>query len=254
MAKAWMPFYIADYLADTGHLSHEEHGIYVLSLFHYWQTEQPLIANATILLRVCRCFDTAKFEQLWEIVSQFYYLKDGYWHHKRMDEEIFKANKLSKQRAKAGSKGGVAKAMAKGKQLPPQSQSQSDKPKPKTCLPEWINPEAWQDFTDMRKKIKAPMTEKAKQMVINKLDSFKTDGHNITEILNQSTMNSWKSVFPVKSNGKQQQLEKSKKRQSVETLLRYGYGMDEETTGEGNGALDGSRQLLTDSGHGAGSS
>ena len=123
MAKAWMPFYIADYLADTGHLSHEEHGIYVLSLFHYWQTEQPLIANATILLRVCRCFDTAKFDQLWETVSQFYYLKDGYWHHKRMDEEIFKANKLSKQRAKAGSKGGVAKALAKGKQLLPQSQS-----------------------------------------------------------------------------------------------------------------------------------
>lgn len=126
MAKAWMPFYIADYLADTGHLDHEEHGIYVLSLFHYWQTEQPLTANARVLLRVCRCFDTAKFDELWETVSKFYYLKDGYWHHKRMDEEIYKANKLSKQRAKAGSKGGVAKALAKGKQLPPQSQSPKD--------------------------------------------------------------------------------------------------------------------------------
>lgn len=123
MAKAWMPFYIADYLADTGHLSHEEHGIYVLSLFHYWQTEQPLIANATVLLRVCRCFDTAKFDDLWKTVSDFYYLKDGCWHHKRMDIEILKARKVSKQRAKAGSKGGVAKAVAKRKQLPPQSQS-----------------------------------------------------------------------------------------------------------------------------------
>lgn len=139
MAKAWMPFYIADYLADTGHLDHEEHGIYVLSLFHYWQTEQPLIANAKVLLKICRCFDKAKFEELWKTVSEFYYLKDGYWHHKRMDDEIFKAIKLSKQRAKAGSMGGVAKAQAKGKQLPPQSQSPKEKDKKKNPHGEFEN-------------------------------------------------------------------------------------------------------------------
>ena len=197
MAKAWMPFYIADYLADTGHLGHEEHGIYVLSLFHYWQTEQPLIANATILLRVCRCFDTAKFEKLWETVSKFYYLKDGYWHHKRMDIEILKAHKLSKQRAKAGSIGGTAKALAKGKQLLPQSQSQSHKDK--TAIPDWIDTEAWNAFSEMRTKQKASMTEKAKQMVINKLESFKSEGSDVNEILNQSTMNGWKSVFQIKN-------------------------------------------------------
>ncbi len=33
-----MPFYVADYLADTGHLSAAENGAYMLLIMHYWRT------------------------------------------------------------------------------------------------------------------------------------------------------------------------------------------------------------------------
>lgn len=37
MSKAWMPFYVGDFLADTMHLSATETGIYVRLIMHCWQ-------------------------------------------------------------------------------------------------------------------------------------------------------------------------------------------------------------------------
>lgn len=44
-ALPYMQLYIADYLADTMHLSAEEHGAYLLLMFNYWQTGKPIPKN-----------------------------------------------------------------------------------------------------------------------------------------------------------------------------------------------------------------
>lgn len=59
------------------------------------------------------------------------------------------------------------------------------------------------EFIKMRKLIKAPMTNKALNMLINKVDSLgRTDSEKI-EILNQSIINNWKSVYPLKKKEKE---------------------------------------------------
>ena len=53
-------------------------------------------------------------------------------------------------------------------------------------------------FIEMRKSIKKPMTDKAMDMMLKKLDSLANDDAGKIEVLNQSTMNCWQGIFPVK--------------------------------------------------------
>ena len=62
-------------------------------------------------------------------------------------------------------------------------------------FPEWLNSDVWDTFVEHRKKLKAPMTERAKTLLIKKTE--KLEGDNI-EILNQSIENGWKGVFAIK--------------------------------------------------------
>ena len=58
--------------------------------------------------------------------------------------------------------------------------------------------QAFNDFREMRKQIKAKMTPRAEEMILKKLDTLSKLEQEQIEILNQSTMNAWKGVFPLK--------------------------------------------------------
>jgi predicted phage replisome organizer len=56
------------------------------------------------------------------------------------------------------------------------------------------------DFVKMRKQIKAPMTDRAISLLLSNLDKLADNDAEKIEILNQSIMNSWKGIFPLKNN------------------------------------------------------
>jgi hypothetical protein len=53
------------------------------------------------------------------------------------------------------------------------------------------------DFIDFRKKIKSPMTDRAIDLMINKLNKYSNNADEQIEMLNQSIMNGWKGIFPL---------------------------------------------------------
>jgi hypothetical protein len=59
---------------------------------------------------------------------------------------------------------------------------------------------ALSDFYDMRKKIKKPMTDRAKKLLLDRLHVLAKDDATRIAILNQSIMNNWQGVFPLKDN------------------------------------------------------
>lgn len=62
--------------------------------------------------------------------------------------------------------------------------------------------ETLKDFIKMRKSIKSPVTDRALKGILKKLDQLATNNENKIGILEQSIINSWKSVFPLKEQNK----------------------------------------------------
>jgi len=67
--------------------------------------------------------------------------------------------------------------------------------KPKFILPDWIKPEVWSAFEEMRKKLKHPLTEYAKILTIKKLENLRREGNEPNEVLEQSIQRGWQGVF-----------------------------------------------------------
>jgi uncharacterized protein YdaU (DUF1376 family) len=101
-----MPLYTADYLADTGHLSTQEHGAYILLIIHYWQTGS-LPDDEDRLARIAK-LTAAEWRKARPILGPLFKL--GHWKHKRVERELSVADAKYEKRAEAGRKGGNAAA------------------------------------------------------------------------------------------------------------------------------------------------
>lgn len=67
-----------------------------------------------------------------------------------------------------------------------------------------IDPESWAAFVAHRIKIKKPMTDYAKRLMLKKLERLSADGFRPVDVINQSIIKGWQDCFPVKEdyNGK----------------------------------------------------
>lgn len=64
------------------------------------------------------------------------------------------------------------------------------------------------EYIKMRKLIKAPMTDRALQMLIHKVEELESDVERQKKLLQTAIMNNWKSVYPLKGDEKNAELER----------------------------------------------
>lgn len=79
-------------------------------------------------------------------------------------------------------------------------QERSTKP-PAHTLPDWVTKEAWDGYVEMRNRIRAPLTDRAKAIEIKTLDRLRAEGHDPAAVLDQSTQKSWRGLFGLKDDG-----------------------------------------------------
>jgi uncharacterized protein YdaU (DUF1376 family) len=116
-----MPLYIADYLADTAHLSTAEHGAYLLLIMHYW-TKGSLPKDEESIRRVTR-MTNRQWSQSRDVLRSLF---GAEWRHKRCDHEIAQAVEKSRVNS-ANAKRSHSERSANAQRTHTQSQSQSDK-------------------------------------------------------------------------------------------------------------------------------
>ena len=112
-ALPYLQLYVADYLADTAHLSTLEHGAYLLLIMNYWQRGEPFSAKdqQTLNRRLASVarMDAQAFDQIKETLAEFFVVQENTWVHPRIERDL-DAVRAKSTKAKAA---GKASAMAR---------------------------------------------------------------------------------------------------------------------------------------------
>lgn len=96
---AWMPLYVADYLADTAHLTAAQSGAYLHLIMAYWRAGGPLRLDDGALARTAR-MTPAEWSDAAEVVLAFFRREDGALHHSRIEHELAEAAAMYEARRK----------------------------------------------------------------------------------------------------------------------------------------------------------
>jgi len=121
-----MPLYVADYLADTGHLSTLEHGAYLLLIMHYWQNGSLPVEDVK-LARIAR-LTPKEWASVCHTIAELF---ASDWRHKRIDAELAKASENMERRSAAGKAGASARyGNRNGNRIATAGQSHSNPPSP----------------------------------------------------------------------------------------------------------------------------
>lgn len=109
--RPWFPFYPGEYLADTAHLTTEEHGAYLLLLCHAWNHDGLIPEAESRRAAICK-MHTNRLKKVWETLGGYWIETGGGYSNPRMAKELAKYLEIAEKRTEAGKRGGLAKALA----------------------------------------------------------------------------------------------------------------------------------------------
>lgn len=108
-----MPFYVADYLAATMHLSTVQHGAYLLLLIHGWKSDGHIPGDELQLSAIAK-LTLSDWQANAKLLLSFWdRCEDGTYTQSRLLKEVERAKRVSKSRSELGRMGAIAKANAK---------------------------------------------------------------------------------------------------------------------------------------------
>jgi len=151
-----------------------------------------------------RLVTTKKIRTVLELLKKMDFLAietaSGYSHITILKYNIYQDGENYKGKQKGKARARVGQGKGKGRATNNNGNNDKNVNNGKKKEKGIIFQKAWKDFKEMRTKIKKPLTERAEELIINKLNKLATDEKIQVAILNQSIMNSWQGIYPLKGD------------------------------------------------------
>jgi len=97
----YQPFFWGDYHRDTGDLSIQEHGAYLLLISEYWNRGGPLPSDGERILRAIKCMTDAERNAARIVLVRFFKEEADGWHHSRIDRDLERHRQHSEKKREA---------------------------------------------------------------------------------------------------------------------------------------------------------
>ncbi len=210
------PHHIGDYDSDTAHLEWAEDMAYTRLLRLYYRTERPIPSDIVEACRLVRARSKDERKAVDSVLREFFQLTDEGWRNTRADQEIERYQEKAKRNREVGKKGGRPATQKEPRNNPDgfqkeptnnpnqnqnqnQNQEKTKAPIGAFAPPAWLSVEAWKEFEEHRKRLRKPMTDKARQLIVAELEKLSPDHADAEELLGQSIRNGWLDVFPLRN-------------------------------------------------------
>jgi hypothetical protein len=69
-------------------------------------------------------------------------------------------------------------------------------------IPDWVPVTPFEGYIAQRKKIRKPMSERAIELLVMKLEKLRATGEDIGACLDEATLKGWQTVYPLKIENK----------------------------------------------------
>jgi uncharacterized protein YdaU (DUF1376 family) len=198
-------FHVGDYISHTAHLDPIEDLAFRRLLDLYYQSESPIPNETKMVSKRIRL--GSHEQEVINVLSEFFELIDGYWHHSRCDKEILAYQVKSERNREVGKLGGRPKknpeetimvisgnpneTLTKNQEPRTINQEPNNKFAPLNALiAHGVNQDVAKDFLAVRKAKKAPLTKTALSGIISQSSEA---GMTLQQALETCVQRNWQS-------------------------------------------------------------
>jgi len=186
-------FHIGDYRSSTAHLTNEEDLAYRRLIDMYYDLEGPIPLDTQWVARRIR----VEAMIIQDVLNDMFECTENGYVNARCEEEIAKYKLLAERNKRNGSLGGRPKKNPDGFQSEPTGKlTKNQEPitknqiqkAPKVAPPDGVSSSVWEDFLQLRKAKKAPMTTAALSGIMREAEKA---GWSLERALSECCLRGW---------------------------------------------------------------